>query len=103
MPTMAMDKEEIKRLAALARVAVTDEEAEGYAHDTNDILGYVAQINEAAVEPVGVVDDAFVQSVLRNDVVTNEPGSNKEALLTSAASSRDGFVEVKKILGGGSH
>lgn len=98
-----MDKEEIKRLAALARVAVTDEEAEGYAKDTSDILGYVAQLNEAAAEPVGVVDDAFVQSILRDDVVTNEPGSKKEVLLSSAAQSRDGFVQVKKILGGGSH
>lgn len=103
MPFMVMDKDEIKRLAALSRVAVTDEEAEGYAKDTNDILGYVAQINEAAVQPVGVVDDAFVQSVLRDDVITNTPHSNKEALLSSAAKSRDGFVEVKKILGGSSH
>ncbi len=98
-----MDSTEIKRLAALARVAVTDDEAATYASDAEEILGYIAQMKDAAVEPVGVVSDAFVENVLRDDVVTNEPGSKTEALLSSARRSRDGFVEVKKILGGGSH
>ena len=98
-----MDSTEIKRLAALARVAVTDEEAATYAADAQEILGYIAQMNDAAVEPVGVVSDAFVENVLRDDVITNEPGSKTDVLLSSARRSRDGYVEVKKILGGGSH
>jgi aspartyl-tRNA(Asn)/glutamyl-tRNA(Gln) amidotransferase subunit C len=95
-----MDATEIKRLAALARVAVTDAEAEGYAHDATEILGYVQQIQQAGVEPVGIAGDAFITNVLREDAVTNAAGSKTESLLKAAPRTRAGQIEVKKILGG---
>lgn len=97
-----MDATEIKRLANLARIAVTEEEAEKYAHDATEILGYVKQIQEAGAEPVGIIGDSFAHNMMRDDVVTNTAGSKTESLLKAAAKVREGQIEVKKILGGGS-
>lgn len=92
-----MTKGGIQDLARLARLRLSDEEADHYAHDFDAILGYVDAVKEIAAEDaepkVGPV-----ANVLRDDVETHEPGVYTEALLAAAPEREGAYVKVKKIL-----
>jgi hypothetical protein len=49
-PCMSVDLATVKRVARLARIAVTEEEAERMTGELNGILGFVEQLNEVDVE-----------------------------------------------------
>ena len=46
---MSVDRATVKRVAHLARISVSDEEAEGLRGELNAILGFVEQLNEVDV------------------------------------------------------
>ena len=89
-------KENIKNLADLARIEVSDTEAEGLTTQIDSILGYVSQIKDSTGDLDRIVPK--LRNVMRDDVVTNGDGEYTEKLLNNAPS-RDGkYFEVKKIL-----
>ena len=49
---MSVDIDTVKRVARLARIAVTDEDAGRMTGELNAILGFVEQLNEVDVEGV---------------------------------------------------
>ena len=88
--------DEIKKLAHLARIEVTEEEVVQYAQDLESILGYVDQINNVDVSSV---DSAPLQiNSFRLDGNPHESGQYIEPLLADAPASQDGFYKVPKIL-----
>lgn len=93
-----MQKDDIKRLADLARIELTDAELEEFTSEIGGILSYVAEIKEITGDapPEKVV--GAVYNVMRRDEEPHEPGRYTEELL-ALAPSRDGqYVKVKKIL-----
>ncbi len=88
--------DEIKNLAHLARVEVTEEEAEMYAKDFESILEYVDQIN--SVDVSGVDAKPLEVNVAREDKDPTASDTNRDALLAQAPESQDGFYKVPKIL-----
>jgi aspartyl-tRNA(Asn)/glutamyl-tRNA(Gln) amidotransferase subunit C len=97
-----MELADARHLANLSRLALTDEELSGYAKDMDAILGYIEKIKGAVGDAeAGHLGHASVHNVMRDDVITNEPGSYTKAILASAPSVKDGRVEVKKVLSTG--
>jgi aspartyl-tRNA(Asn)/glutamyl-tRNA(Gln) amidotransferase subunit C len=92
-----MEQTDIRTLAALARIAITDAEAEALKKDIESVLAYVSVVREIS----GSTDTTSlgaVANVFRQDVVTNEPNLYTETLLAEAPD-RDGrYLKVKKIL-----
>lgn len=92
-----MDIEQVKNLATLARIEISEQEVESLAQDLSSILEYVGQVNDAVSgdsEPVL----GSVYNVMREDAHPHESGIYTDALL-DAAPSRDGaYITVKKIL-----
>lgn len=93
-----MQKEDILRLASLARIHITDDEATHLLGDIESVLSYVSEINEitANTEITKKVGPRF--NVFRDDVVTNQGDSNTETLLQEVPKRKDRYVVVKKIL-----
>ncbi len=91
-----MTTDDIKALANLARIAVTDEEAAEYVKDFGSILGYVEQIN--SVDVSGVDDMPLQSNIARLDINPHDPQSYSQKLLAEAPESMDGFYKVQKIL-----
>lgn len=88
--------EEIKKLAHLARIDVTDEEIAGYAKDFEAILGYVDQLNSVSIPEM---ETAEIQAYgARDDANSHEPGAHVEGMLADAPASQDGFYKMPKIL-----
>ncbi len=89
-------RDEIKKLAHLARIAVTDQEADEYSKDFEAILGYVDQINQVVVTDAPV--DYPTLNTARPDTVKNQEGAYNDRMLANAPDQEAGFYKVPKIL-----
>ena len=94
---MSVDLATVKRVARLARIAVSPQEAERMVGELNGILGFVAQLDEvdvAGVEPMTSVVEMKMK--MRADVVTD--GAKAADILANAPLSEDGFFMVPKVV-----
>lgn len=93
---MTITLNDIKNLANLARIEVTDEEAGKLTGEMDAILGYVGQIKDA----VGDVRKEVPKhhNVMREDIPTNETGEYTEKILNNAPAREGDYIKVKKIL-----
>lgn len=94
---MSVDTDTVRRIARLARLAITEDGLAPMAHELNVILGWVEQLNEvdtSAVEPM----TSAVQTTLkqRPDIVTD--GHIQQAVLHNAPLAEHGFFVVPKIV-----
>ncbi len=94
---MSVDTATVKRVARLARLAVTEAEAETLKGSLNAILGFVEQLNE--VDVTGVPPMTSVQPMrmkVRDDTVTD--GLIADKIVGNAAEHEDGFFLVPKVV-----
>ncbi|MCM5552163.1 Asp-tRNA(Asn)/Glu-tRNA(Gln) amidotransferase subunit GatC [Pleomorphomonas sp. NRK KF1] len=94
---MSVDTATVRRVARLARIKVTDDEAERMTNELNSILGFVEQLDEvdiSGVEPMTSV--VSVKMRRRQDVVTD--GEDAEGVTANAPVSEDNFFLVPKVV-----
>jgi len=94
---MSVDIDTVKRVAKLARIAVSDDQAEKMQGELNVILGFVEQLNEVditGVEPMTSVVD--VKAKQRVDKVTD--GNKVDDIIANAPASEDHFFMVPKVI-----
>ena len=94
-----MKREDIEHLAKLARIAVTESEADALAKDITSILGYVSEIEEITGNAEGEKKVGALCNVMREDKDPHEPGIYTEDLLNAAPEREGQYVVVKKIIG----
>nr|WP_321444277.1 Asp-tRNA(Asn)/Glu-tRNA(Gln) amidotransferase subunit GatC [uncultured Cohaesibacter sp.] len=94
---MSIDKDTVKRVARLARLSVTEEEAENLKGELNSILNWVEMLNEVDVNNVvpmtAVVDQEMKK---RDDVITD--GHYADRVVANAPMSEDNFFMVPKVI-----
>lgn len=88
---------EVKKLAELARIEVSDAEARTLAKDMEQILGYVEQVRNIAEISRGIPEEGLV-NVMREDIAPHESGVYTSTLVSAAPETESGFVKVPKIL-----
>ncbi|MGQ0767214.1 MAG: Asp-tRNA(Asn)/Glu-tRNA(Gln) amidotransferase subunit GatC [Gemmatimonadota bacterium] len=94
---MSVTPDEVRHVARLARIAVSDEEVEKYARDLSSIVGHMAALERADVPAGG--ESGGSNAVLRGD----EPRPAVEGTIVHAEFApewRDGFFLVPRL---GSH
>jgi aspartyl-tRNA(Asn)/glutamyl-tRNA(Gln) amidotransferase subunit C len=94
---MSVDIATVKKVASLARIAISDADAERLAPELNNILGWIEQLGEvdtSAVEPMTAVIPNTLR--LRADVVTE--GNARDAVLRNAPQGEHGFFTVPKVV-----
>lgn len=94
-----MEKEDIERLATLARIELTDEEAISFATEITSILGYVSEIDTITGSTAGEKQVGAVYNVFREDANAHEGGTYTEDILGEAPDRVGRYIQVKKILG----
>jgi len=97
-----ISRDEVARLAKLARLALTDQELMSFAGQLDAILGYVGQIQAVDVTGVAPTGGPLREAqrevnVTRADVVS--PGLSQQQALAEAPSVDDGRFAVPQILG----
>lgn len=94
---MSIDKQTVLKVANLARIEVTDSEAEAMVGKLDKIIGFVEQLSEVDtdnVEPLANVVD--IELRLREDVVSD--GDCQDKVLANAPESMEGFYVVPKVV-----
>jgi aspartyl-tRNA(Asn)/glutamyl-tRNA(Gln) amidotransferase subunit C len=99
---MSLTLSDVKRLATLAQLSLTETQAEQTLDKLNDIFGLVEQMQavdtqgvESLSQPIAAYDPAF-SSRLRNDAVT-EP-NRREDYQKPAPAVQDGLYLVPKVI-----
>jgi len=94
---MSVDTATVARIAALARIKVTEPELVAMVPELNGILEWIEQLGEvdcAGVEPMTAVIENHLR--LRDDVVTD--GGIRDAVLANAPAAEHGFFGVPKVI-----
>ncbi len=94
---MSVSPEQVRHIAKLARIAMSDEELDRLVPELNNILDWVEQLGEVdtdGVEPLTAVIDQKLR--LRDDVVTE--GNIRDEVLANAPEAQHGFFAVPKVI-----
>ena len=94
---MSVDKDTVKRVAKLARIAVDDSKAEKMQGELNAILGFVEQLNEVDVENVEPMT-SVVQMDMKKRVDEVNDGDRVNDITANAPASEDDFFMVPKVI-----
>ena len=94
---MSVNEQQVRHVAKLARLALSDAEIDKMVPELNNILGWVEQLGEVdtdGVEPLTAVIDLKLR--LRDDVVTD--GNIRDKVLLNAPDAQHGFFAVPKVI-----
>ena len=95
---MAISEEQVRHVAMLARLGLSDEQVTTLAGELSDILVQVERIQQLDLEGVEpTTHAAAVSNVTRNDVVV--PGLSREDALLNAPAQQDGAFLIPKFGG----
>ena len=94
---MSVDLATVKRVAHLARIAVSEEDAERMTGELNTILGFVEQLNEVDVTGVEPMTSVIpMEMKKRQDVVTD--GDKADDIVANAPATEENFFLVPKVV-----
>jgi len=95
---MALSKDEVLKIAKLARLELSPDEVEMYSTQLSAILDYVETLNTLNVEGIEPTAHAMlVPTPFREDVVTQDQTMDK--CLANAPAREGTFFKVPKIIG----
>jgi aspartyl-tRNA(Asn)/glutamyl-tRNA(Gln) amidotransferase subunit C len=94
---MSVTSDQVRHIAKLARIGMSDAEIDALVPELNNILGWVEQLSEVntdGVEPLTAVIEQKLR--LRDDTVTE--GDIRNDLLANAPEAQHGFFAVPKVI-----
>lgn len=94
---MAITKEEVKKIARLARLKLSDEEVLKYEGEIGKILNWVSQLQQLDVENVEPMTSSDGDSLrMHEDVVAD--GNMQAEILKNAQNAKYGYFAVPKVV-----
>ena len=94
---MSVSETEVRHVARLARLALSDGEIARMVPELNAIIGWVEQLGEVNTEGVEPLTAVIEQKLrLRDDAVTD--GNCRDAVLANAPNAQHGFFAVPKVI-----
>ena len=94
---MSVDKDTVRRIARLARLALDEARVEPMVQELNGILAWVEQLKEVDIEGVAPLTSVVEQRLkMREDVVG--AGGNADALMAYAPQGEEHFFVVPKVV-----
>lgn len=89
---------DIRYVAKLAQITLTDEEIERFGAQLGDLLQHVAALERLDTERVGATAQVVEsRNILRDDVV--RPSLDRETVLAQAPQRQGNFFRVPRIIG----
>ncbi len=99
---MSVDTATVAKIAALARIKVSEGELEAMVPELNGILAWVEQLGEVdvtGIEPMTAVIENTLR--LRDDVIDADPltgGGVRDSVLANAPAAEPGIFGVPKVI-----
>lgn len=94
---MSLDKNDVRRVAFLARIKVDEADLEPVAQDLNNIIGWVEQLAEVDTDGVEPMTGATGLTMARRDDVVTD-GGDPEKVLSNAPDRVGDFYAVPKVV-----
>ena len=94
---MSVDVATVKRVARLARLAVTEDEAVKMTGELNGILGFIEQLSEVDVTGIEPMTSVIPMAMkMRRDEVND--GNMADRIVANAPLTEQNFFEVPKVV-----
>jgi aspartyl-tRNA(Asn)/glutamyl-tRNA(Gln) amidotransferase subunit C len=94
---MSVDHAIVRKIASLARIAVSEDEVTALVPELNNILGWIEQLGEVDTKDVQPMTAVIANTLrLRDDVVTD--GNVRDQVLANAPAPEHGFFGVPKVI-----
>ena len=95
-----MQLEEVKKLANMMRMEISDEEALSIGSDMDAVIHYIDQLKEVPISARSFLaeDRGILFNIAREDEVANDTGNYTEKILAEVPDREGDFVKVKKVL-----
>lgn len=94
---MSVDKDTVRRIAKLSRIALDEARVGPMVDELNGIFAWVQQLNEVNIEGVPPLTSVVAQRLkMRDDKITD--GDNANALMANAPEGEDHFFVVPKVV-----
>jgi aspartyl-tRNA(Asn)/glutamyl-tRNA(Gln) amidotransferase subunit C len=94
---MSVDLATVKRVARLARLAVSEEEAQKMMGELNGILGFVEQLSEVNVKDVEPMTSVTPMVMRKREDVVND-GDKADDIVANAPATTENFFMVPKVV-----
>lgn len=93
-----LTREDVLKLAWLARLHISDEDVERFADEISTILGYVEQLQSVDLNDLPPTNQVTgLTNVMRSDEEVDYE-ARPEQLLKNAPATQDGHIKVKRML-----
>lgn len=93
---MSVSKKDVEHIAELARLKFSEEGLDSIAHDLNNILVYVEELQSVDTEEAQItVNPVYIENRFREDVVVE--GFNSEKVLMNAPGRIDDYFLVPSV------
>lgn len=92
-----ISKEEVERIAQLARIELSEKDTEKYQKELSGILDYIEVLNKAdtsAIDPTAQVT-GLLNVYEEDEKISSLP---REEILKNAPDKKDGYIRVKPVL-----
>jgi len=94
---MSVTKEDVKKVARLARIEMSDAEVEAKVPQLNNIIGWIEQLSEVDTDNVAPLENVVNSPlILRTDAVTD--GGCRDKVLANTPETASGFFVVPKVV-----
>lgn len=94
---MSVDKDTVRRIAKLARLALDEERVEPMMNELNKIFAWVQQLQEVDVAGIAPMTSIVEQRLkMREDIVSD--GGDAAAVTANAPLAEDHFFVVPKVV-----
>jgi len=92
-----IDRNTVRHVALLARLELSEEELDRFAHELADILDYVAKLDELDTTDVPPTSHSLpLANVMREDVA--RPSLPRDEALANAPEAEDGYFKVPQVI-----
>lgn len=90
--------DEVSKLAALARITISDEDLEKFTREFDSILAYVGQLEKLDLPSDLKGEKPVLRNVMREDGNAYEPGTHTEKIAEQFPAREDDSLVVKQII-----
>ena len=102
MPENKITKEEVKHIADLAKLTLSEQEVERFSGELSDTLSHINNLSELnfRLENLGETNQVSgLKNILREDEVDQRRILLQEEALSNGKSTHNGYFMVKRVIG----
>ncbi|PIS39385.1 MAG: Asp-tRNA(Asn)/Glu-tRNA(Gln) amidotransferase GatCAB subunit C [Candidatus Nealsonbacteria bacterium CG08_land_8_20_14_0_20_38_20] len=93
-----ISEQEVKHIAKLARLGLTEDEIKKFQREISSILDYFEKLKEVDISEVkGETQPIKIEEAAREDKINEKLKMKNEKLMKLAPETKDGYLKVKSI------